>query len=157
MKRVAFWVGLFLGAGLLEIVIGVTVGIAWIDLGWRKPVADWLGAQGVPGWIAGYWGLVWIKLPDWVALFVLGAVIGRMSRPKRWLRHALAVGCGFIAYPVICSISYCLCLAESDGSLAVGAFWSSMAWDSVSLLLLVLAAWLFRRRPLSAGFAPVMR
>jgi len=149
MKRTAFWVLLFLAGGLLAPVIDVTLGNLWISLEWRKPVVDWLLSKGLPQVVAAYWwSMVWIKLPDWAVLLLLGAVIGRVARSGKWFRHALVVGGGFITYSLIYTIPHCLRLArlaEFDGSLAIGIFWRSMAWHLISLLLLLLAAWLFSR------------
>ncbi len=145
MKRAAFWVLLFLAGGLVGLIIDATVGTLWVGLEWRKPVADWLLSKGVPSIVAAYWGLIWIRLPDWAALLVLGVVIGRFARAGKWLRYALVMGGGFIAYSLIYSIPYCFRLAESDGSLAVGTFWRLMAWHLISILFLLLAAWLFSR------------
>ncbi len=145
MKRTAFWVLLFLAGGLLALVIEVTLGALWVSLEWRAPVADWLLSKGLPPVVAAYWAVVWIKLPDWAALLLLGAVIGRVARSGKWFRYAVVVGGGYIAYSLIYTIPYCLRLAEHDGSLAIGTFWRSMALQLTSLLLLLLAAWLFSR------------
>ena len=153
MKRTTFWVLLFLAGGLLALVIDVTLGTLWVSLEWRRPVADWLLSKGLPPTVAANWAMVWIKLPDWTVLLLLGAVIGRMARSGKWFRHALVVGGGFIAYSLIYTIPYCLRLADYDGSLAMGTFWRSMAWDLTSLLLLLLAAWLFSR----TGGKPVVK
>lgn len=104
-----------------------------------------------------YWGLIWITLPDWVVLLLLGAVIGRVARSSKWFRYTLIAGGGFIAYSLIYTVPYCLRLADSDGSLAMGTFWRSMVWNLISLFLLLLAAWLFSRtrsKPAVAASAP---
>lgn len=146
MKRTAFWVLLFLAGGLLALVVSMTLGYLWVSLGWRRPVVDWLLSIGFSPRVASYWSIVWIMLPDWAALVFVGAVIGRVARPGKWLRYALVVGGGFIAYSLIGTIPYCLGLAELDGSLARGTFWRCMAIDLISLILVLLAAWLFSRR-----------
>ena len=139
---------LFLAGGLLAPVVDVTLGYLWFSLEWRRPVVDWLLRKGVPPIVASYWSIVWIMLPDWAVLVSLGAVIGRVARPGKWLRYALVVGGGFIAYSLIGSIQflYWVRLAELDGSLAIRTFWGCMVLDLISLILLVLAAWLFSRR-----------
>ncbi|HDZ21660.1 hypothetical protein LCGC14_0340130 [marine sediment metagenome] len=161
MKRIAFWALVFLAGGLLAPVVDMTLGPLWFSLGWRRPVVDWLLSKGLPPRVASYWSIVWIMLPDWAALVLVGAVIGRVARPGKWLRYALVVGGGFIAYSLIGSIQvlYWVRLAELDGSLAMRTFWGCMVLDLISLILLVLAAWLFGRtrgRPVAEpGTSPI--
>ena len=145
MKRAAFWVFLFLAGMGFILVVDMTLGALWISLEWRKPIADWLLSSGVPSALVGHWGLVWINIPDWLALVLLGAFIGRRVDPSRWLRYALVLGGGLITYSLLQSMSYLLMLAESDRSLAVGTFWRLLVWKLISVLLLILATWLFNR------------
>ena len=145
MKPAAFWIGLFVAGGVLAVVNDVTLGTLWISLQWRKPVADWLLSIGVPETVAAHWGLIWIKLPDWVTLLLLGAVIGRLTRSGKWLRYALVSGLGFIAYSLVYSVWYCLILADAAPFLAMGTFWRLAGWNLASLLLLLLDAWLSSR------------
>jgi len=153
MERIAFWVLLFFAGGLLAIVIDGTLGGLWVSLEWREPVADWLLSKGLPPVVAAYWAVVWVKLPDWAALLLLGAVIGRAAQSGKWFPYAVVAGSGFIAYSLIHTIPYCLRLAEHNAPLAIGTFWRIMALHLISLLLLLLAAWLFRRRRCRVDFS----
>ena len=146
MKRIAIVLGLVVVGGALAPVVDATLGTPWVGLGWRKPVADWLVSKGVSTTVAAYWGLVWILLPTWAAALAAGAVIGRVARSGRWLQPALAVGAGYVAYSIIYAIPFCLRLAEFSGSLAMRTFGRTVVVNLISLVLLLLAAWLFRRR-----------
>ena len=147
MKRTAFWTGVFIAGGLLALISDLTLGALWIGLEWREPVSDWLVTKGVPLSVVAHWSIIWISLPDWATLLLLGALIGRLAHPGKWLRYGLFSGCGFIAYGLIYSIPYCIRVADHDSSLAMGTFLHTMVLNVVSLLVLLLAAWLFRRKP----------
>ena len=70
----------------------------WIDLGWRRPVAEWLLSIGVS---SRYWGLIWLHIPDWTIALLLG-VCGAFFLRRKWL-IAGAVPCA-LAYVFSCDL-----------------------------------------------------
>ena len=147
MRRAAFWTGVFLAGGVLGLVNDLTLGKLWMSLEWQEPVADWLLSKAVPPRAVAYWGMIWIKMPDWITLILLGAVIGRLTGSPRWYGYALVSGLGFIAYSLMYAVWYGLALAKANAVLAIGTCWRSAAWNLASLVLLLSAAWLFSRNP----------
>ena len=116
----------------------------WSSLGWRKPVADWMVAIGIPAIIAAYWGMVWVNLSSWIVAVGAGLVVGSMSRQSSWVGFALATCLGFMLTPhlLVLSVGYHIWVA-SELSVAVTVF----LWNAVAAPLILLPAWLvFRRR-----------
>ncbi len=72
----------------------------WMDLGWRTPIADALVSAGFPE-LAAHWGMVWIKLPEWLLGGLLGAVIGLAFGADKWIAPATAAGLTFFIAPHI--------------------------------------------------------
>src|SRR5687768_17529139 len=64
-KRLLLFACWMIVGGALGVLASTLLFSLWFDLGWRKPVADWLSARGMSR-IAGYWGLAWLHLLDWL-------------------------------------------------------------------------------------------
>ena len=71
--------------------------IAWIDLGWRRPVQDWMIAHGA-GTFAGYFGLFSIEIPDYTTAILGGGVIGIVAW-ERWWQLSLVYSGAMFAWP----------------------------------------------------------
>ena len=128
------------------VVADCLLSVLWFDLGWRKPVADWMIAVGMPTGIAAYWAMVWVDLPNWVAALCIGLVVGAMRRKSSWVGSALATCVGFMLTPhlLMFAAGYHPWVAV-EFSVAVKTF----LWGAVSVPLIFLGAWLtFRyKRP----------
>lgn len=145
MKKLAIPILLVLAGIAVAAVNDFTLGSLWTNLGWRKPVADWLLSIGLSPPVAGWWSVMWIKLPDWAVALLCGVPIGLFAAPTKWTRFAFCFGAGLVLYPGYFAVSYCLRLMDYDSSLAFGTFWRLLALNVVSLFLLFLSAWIFRR------------
>ncbi len=60
---------------------------AWVSLGWRRPIQNWMIAHGV-GSFAGYFGVFYISIPDYTTAIIGGSVIGVVAW-KRWWQLSL--------------------------------------------------------------------
>ncbi len=56
---------------MVYLIIASYVTSFWIGLSVRRPVALWLDTNGL-GDLAGTWGVLWMRLPDWIAAFTVG-------------------------------------------------------------------------------------
>ena len=135
------------GIGLLgNLLIAFVIFGPWMNLGWRKPAADWMVDIGLSTTIAGYWGLVWVNLPDWMVAIALGIVTGTMRRHSSWLRFSLFACVGFILIP---SLLYWLATGFYVWHIAPSNFlWTvviTFSMSAVSVALLLGAAWLAHR------------
>ena len=148
VKRNVLVVGglLLLGVGLW-LASAVFVTPAWVDLGWRRPVASWLESIGL-GQFTGIWAVLWLRLPEWTLFVLAGAAVGAASR-TRWLLRAGAVVAGVL-------------LATWAMHLWLGMLWHfsasvtlyMAAFDAVGALLTISAAWAasrFRPRWIPSG------
>jgi len=98
--------------------------IPWANLGWRRPVQDWMIAHGV-GSFAGHFGLFYIQIPDYIMAIIVGAVIGVVAW-NRWWQLSLIYSGIVIVLPYLVMIL--------DGSISY--FSNPSAWLIVYLLLL---------------------
>jgi hypothetical protein len=112
----------------------------WCDLGWRKPVSDWLVSLDF-GQLAAYWGLVWINLPAWCLAFILGMLTGVASRGKNWFRNAVVCGIGFMLVPHLYWLGGGHPWALFDFKIGL----LTLLWNLGSVPLLLFGAWMFRR------------
>ena len=135
-------IGIALGTALCGVlldvfVISMCLSPLWFQLGWDRPVNDWLISLGL-GSIAGHWGMVWIYLPNWLIASLFGLAIG-LCVPKRWFLASLIGGISFTfgSYPL---------LAVTNPS---GFFLMTipvvLAWRIPSVLLVVGTAFLSSR------------
>ena len=81
----------FFAGCLVHRLLALNVLPFWLDLDLLIPVSSWLVSNGFVG-LAGTWGVVWILVPFWTAIFCVGLI-------SRWLvGDALAVvGLAFFA------------------------------------------------------------
>lgn len=125
----------------------------WIDLGWRRPVADWLVHLGYER-LAGYWGLVWINLPIWFSALITGIILGVIIAGLNWLRTATVFAIGFVLTPELIAYTlmpYDLWLVRgfwvSTWIIALGIF-----GDLIAISLLILGVWMGTRLKRSKTF-----
>ena len=93
-----------MGSLLFRMLIAVEFSSIWIDLGWRKPVAEWFIAHGC-GRIAGYWGVMWVNMPQLLLSFIVGLLSGLLLR-SRWFLAAGVSCLGFFMIPEIMGALY---------------------------------------------------
>lgn len=140
VKKAAVVLIMFAAGGAFELLSSVLFS-PWVDLMWRKPVSDWLVSLGFDR-LAAYWSMVWVNLPEWCMAFLLGVLIGVLSK-RYWFRNALVCGAGFILIPHIL-------ILVTLGWLPWAAFGFKVCllmlfFDLVSIPVLLFTAWLFRR------------
>jgi len=85
--------------GLISILVSSLMLEAWVRLGWQRPVQDWMMAHGA-GSLAGYFGLLYIQIPD-VSLAVLGGVAIGLVAWRRWWQLSLAYAGTMFGFPYI--------------------------------------------------------
>jgi hypothetical protein len=141
MKRFTPYLLWFVAGAVLGVITDNVLGALWIQLGWRQPIADWLAAHGFSV-LAGYWGLVWIRLPDWIIATIVGVCGGIFIR-RQPIVSLLILGLGFIVTPIVVTA------VAGFSPIVFGSrvFLTSMMWDCVSVALLLAFALLgFRFR-----------
>lgn len=138
-KSIVLIAGAFLGGLALDMVNSMFVLPFWIQLGFRRPVQDWLISIGL-GSLAGYYGMVWIQITDWLLAALYGIVIGILF-PRRWLLASFCGGISF-AYATFFLLSSPFSLATQFG---LSAFVFVLAWKVPSVLLVVGTAYLASR------------
>jgi hypothetical protein len=136
MKRFTPYILWFVAGAVLGVITDNLLGAPWIQLGWRQPIADWLGLHGLSA-LAGYWGLVWIHLPDWIIATIVGVCGGIFIR-RQPIVSLLILGLGFIVTPILVTA------VAGFSPIAFGSrvFLSSLVWDCVSVALLLMFAFL---------------
>ena len=88
-----------LGGAATSFFVGPLTLDAWIGLGWRRPVQDWMIAHGA-GSFAGHFGLLYIQIPDYTTAFIGGGIIGVVAW-KRWWQLSLVYSGTMIALPYL--------------------------------------------------------
>jgi len=131
--------GTILCGWVLDVINSVFIFPLWFQLGWRRPVQDWLISIGW-GSIAGSFGMVWVHTTDWLLAAVFGIAIGVLV-PRRWLLVSFCGGVSF-AYATYFLLSSTLSLLSQFG-LSVLA--SVLAWKVPSVLLVMGMAFLSSR------------
>ena len=92
---------------LLVVVCGTVTSIcgsslilgAWISLGWRRPIQDWMTAHGA-GSLAGYFGLLYIQIPEFALAIMAGVAVGLVAW-RRWWQLSLLFSGTMFAFPYI--------------------------------------------------------
>lgn len=115
----------------------------WINLGWRRPIQDWMMAYGA-GSLAGYFGLLYITIPDYTTAIIGGGVIGVVGW-KRWWQLSLVYSGTMFAVPYL--------IMTLDKSVSLVNL-NNRPWLLVALLLLnsaiiplaLAGAWLASKR-----------
>ena len=116
----ACWV---IAGGALGVLTTTVLFSLWFDLGWRKPVADWLMARGMAQ-VAVYWSQAWLRLPQW--LIVGLASIAAAVLVRRQLLPKITLSCiSFVLVPYLAGI------ASGFNPLAFGAraFAITLLWN----------------------------
>ena len=101
MKRFTPEVLWLLGGGVLGILTGTVLDQLWAEVSWRRLVAEWLASCGQAK-LAGYWGLVWIHLPDWF-VSAIGGILAGMFVKRQPIVPLLVFGIGFVVGPLLAS------------------------------------------------------
>lgn len=131
-------------AAIAGLLAGWTVSMwlfgLWFDLGWRKPVADWLLAHGYV-WLVPKWGLIWINMPYWALMSVAASILSFVW-PRRW-------------FGVSTTFAFSLVAAPYTASWLLGVDWASiygievlvktLLWDVAGIPVAWLSAWLVSR------------
>ena len=114
----------------------------WAALDWRRPIAEWLAGMGFTT-LAGWFGLVWIRVPTFVVAGFLGVIIARLFL-AHWISAACFCAVGFVGVSFLLMAWFVGFLPPS------GTGWSTalraQVWSAVSVALLLLGAWLYVRR-----------
>ena len=71
----------------------------WINLGWRRPIQDWMTAHGV-GWLAGHFGVLYILIPDYT-LALTGGIVAGFLLFGRWWQSALLYSGSMFVFPYV--------------------------------------------------------
>lgn len=142
-------------AALAALLVSLVLDPLWLDLAWRKPVADALCQVGWPK-LAAYWALVWINLPLWGMAVICGAAIGLAFHRGKWVVPALIAGLTLLLVPHLLttvSLGY-----HPWVPFGLSVAFQALLWELVLIPLLLLAAWLMSRfgRPAQkqAGSSP---
>ncbi len=133
----------FLAGGAAVLLSGMLLFPLWFDLGWRKPIADWLVGLGHQR-LAAYWNLVWFNLPEWCVAFVVGILLGIIIRRPRWLLTAVVCGVGFVIVPHLFILITLGVHPWMFFGFKMAAF--TFLWNLAAIPLLLLGAWLGSRR-----------
>jgi hypothetical protein len=131
-KRLLIFACWIIVGGALGVLASPVVFSLWFDLGWRKPVADWLVARGMAQ-VAVYWSQAWLHVPEW--LIVGLASIAAAVLVRRQLLPKITLFCiSFVLVPYLGAI------ASGYNPLAFGAriFAKSLLWN-VSVISLGIA------------------
>lgn len=111
---------------------------AWISLGWRRPIQDWMTVHGA-GSLAGYFGLLYIQIPEF-ALAILGGVTVGLVAWRRWWQLSLLYSGTMFGFPYI--------LMTIDGSIWIildnfggGIFARTVLQNSLIVPLALGGAW----------------
>src|SRR5262245_12817741 len=83
------WLAVILAALGTEVLSNALLGL-WIDLGWRRPIQDWMSAHGL-GAFAGKFALIYIDIPKIFISFSAGAIIGMIAF-RRWFWWSCVYG-----------------------------------------------------------------
>ena len=114
----------------------------WEVLAWRRPVADWIINFGLGDTIAGYWGLVWLRVPQWLLAAILGIISG-LCDSKNWLVTSLCCGLAFVLTPGL----FLFVIGQENPSAWFGpdVFISLQCWKVPSVVLVICLAFLSSR------------
>ncbi len=109
----------------------------WMELGWRRPVGEWLTEVGVGNVGIYYWGIVWLRLPEWLIAVFLGVCAGLLLR-KRWTIGAIPCALAF----VLTGDVFLFILSEQNPVAWFGPDYvlQHALWKCLSAVFLVLAA-----------------
>jgi hypothetical protein len=135
---------------LLPLVIGGVASLAdawllsnlWAAFDWRRPIAEWLVGMGFTT-LAGWFGLVWIRVPTFVVAGFLGVIVERLF-PERWISAVSFCALGFVGVSFLLMTWFVGFLSPSAPGW--GTALKAQAWSAVSVVLLLLGAWLHARR-----------
>ena len=157
--------------GVMGTVADVFFSRAWVPMGSRKAVSDWLLASDFT-WAATQWGNLWDSLPLWVVAFVIGAVTAVACKKKQCPRRGLTYVVGLLVLLVGCTAVLVLLqpvwaplgprqavsdwLLARDSTWAVGHWgnlWDNLPLWGVALVLGVATGILSKKHWLGRAFA----
>lgn len=120
--------------GALALLNAIYLSQYWIELGWRRPVGEWLNEVGVGNV---YLGIVWILLPEWLIAVFLGVCAGLLLR-KRWAIGAIPCALAF----ALADDVFLFVLGEQNPVVWFGpdAVLQHALWKCLAAVFLVLAA-----------------
>jgi hypothetical protein len=121
----------------------------WLALDWRRTIAEWLAGLGGPT-IGGWFGVFWIRIPEFFVAAMLGVVIARLFA-ARWISAVCFSALGYVgtSFALTGWLIFCVLPAAPSWSGAL----KMEAWSMVSILLIWLAAWLCIPRHARVGGA----
>jgi hypothetical protein len=114
----------------------------WVALDWQRPVAEWFAGLGFPT-LAGWIGLFWIRIPTFAVAAVLGFVVARLF-VERWLSAMLFSALGFVGTSFLLMAWFVESMPSSASGWGIALI--AETWSAVSILLVLLGAWLYARR-----------
>lgn len=123
--------------GAFQLLIDIYLFPHWLNLGWGRPIAEWLVAIGCGDTVAAYSGLVWDRLPEWMIAVLLGVCAGLCLR-KKWPIGAIPCALAF----AFTSDLFLLLAGEEHPAVLFGfrVVIRTALWELPSIVLLVLAA-----------------
>jgi len=140
-KKAACWLLPVLGGAVAFFVTTWTLD-AWISLGWRRPIQDWMTAHRAGG-LAGYFGLLYLRIPDFVLAMLGGAILGVLAWRRWWQSSLLYSGTMFgLPYLIMTIDGAIFILLESFGA---RFFFTSALQDLVVVPLASGSAWMASR------------
>jgi hypothetical protein len=132
VKRFTSHILWFVAGAVLGIIADTVLANLWGQLGWRQPIVNWLVSQEFPA-LAGYWGSIWLHLPDWFIVIVVSICGGTFIR-RQPIVSLLMFGFGFVVIPLF------VAMAAGFNPVVFGfaIFLRTLVWDGITLLLVLL-------------------
>jgi hypothetical protein len=135
---------------ILPFIIGIIASLAdswlfsnlWPALDWRRPIAEWLAGLGFPT-LAGWFGLFWIRIPTFVIAAILGVVVAWLFA-ARWILAVCFSALGFVGTSFVLMGWFVASMPSSASGWSIAL--KAEAWSVVSVLLVLVGAWLYVRR-----------
>jgi len=123
--------------GAFELLIEIYIFPHWLNLGWERPVTEWLVAMGCSDTVAAYWRIAWDRLPERLIAVFLGVCAGLCLR-KKWPIGAIPCALAF----AFTSDLFLLLAGEEHPAVLFGfkVAIQTALWEIPSMVLLVLAA-----------------
>jgi uncharacterized protein YacL len=121
----------FVAGAALGFITSTLLVDLWVQLGWQRPIADWLVLHGFPA-LAGYWVLIWLHLPDWFIASVI-SICGGFCIRRQPIVSLLMFGFGFIVIPLLVA----MIAGFNPTVLGFTIFLRTLIWDGITILLVL--------------------
>lgn len=134
MKRFVSLAAWFVAGAVLGRLADTVVFELWQRLEFLLPVAHWFDLHGGETLVK-CWFVLWLHTPSWLLSVLVGILGGRFIQ-RQPLPRLLLFGIGFVVIP-LALFSYLYSSVPTPGSIA---------WDTVSIPLILLCGFLTHRR-----------